>query len=221
MLSRQAKATFYAIAGPLMALNGAIYRTLRAPSGMDSEPVRVHLGPGQEKYLPDWINVDANIFTGKCDVWADLRNPLPFRSCTVDAVYSHHVVEHLPDIEAHLRQVHRILKPGGTYRVAGPNGDAAVRMLIEGRSDWFSNWPDKYASIGGRFVNFIFCRNEHLTMLTESFMRELGARAGFKQASIGVPTRQTICPDLFTDALAREHESDFENPHTLVLKFTK
>jgi predicted SAM-dependent methyltransferase len=222
MLSRRTKATFYALAGPLMACNGALYRRFRAPrEGSAARPLRVHLGPGRERYLPGWINVDANMFTGKCDVWADLRNPLPFHSATVDAVYSHHMIEHLPDPEGHLKEVHRILKPGGIYRVGGPNGDSAVRMFLVDRGDWFSDWPDKYASIGGRFVNFVFCRNEHLVMLTESFLRELAARAGFATAVAGVPTRLTQRPELFADALQSEHESDFENPHTLILELIK
>src|SRR5256885_13131791 len=88
VLSRSAKATYYVLASPLMRLNGLLYRHLRSPRhGL----ARVHLGPGREKYLRGWINVDANLFTAKCDVWADLRHPLPFRDSTVDAFYSHHV----------------------------------------------------------------------------------------------------------------------------------
>src|SRR5947207_11946455 len=94
MLSRTSKALFYAVAGPLMKVNGAVYRNLRAPR---SGPVKVHLGPGQGNYLQGWINVDANMFSAKCDVWADLRNKLPFKDGSVDVIYSHHVVEHLPD----------------------------------------------------------------------------------------------------------------------------
>lgn len=222
MLSRTAKAAFYAAAGPLMAANGGVYRMFRAPrDGASRKPVRVHLGPGQERYIPGWLNVDANMFTARCDIWADLRRPLPFRDATVDAVYSHHVVEHLPDVEAHFKDVHRILKPGGIYRIGGPNGDVAMRMFAAGRHDWFYDYPDRYESIGGRFSNFILCRNEHLAILTDSFLREIGKRAGFQAAEACVPTRTTGRADLFAEALANEHETDFDNPHTLLLEFTK
>ena len=119
MLNRKVKSAFYIAASPLMRINGLIYRYFRAPKKGE---LRVHLGPGQNKYIDGWINVDANMFTGKCDVWGDLRNPLPFRSETVDAMYSHHVVEHLPNIQRHFLEVYRCLKPGGVYRVGGPNG---------------------------------------------------------------------------------------------------
>src|SRR5687767_9295287 len=120
MLSRAAKAAFYASAGPLMKVNGWIYRAVRAPR---KAPIRVHLGPGQKNYIDGWVNVDANMFTARCDVWADLRHPLPFRDATVEALYSHHVVEHLPDLDSHFREAFRCLSPGSTYRVGGPNGD--------------------------------------------------------------------------------------------------
>src|SRR6516164_6752748 len=123
MLSRFAKATFYVVAGPFMSVNGTLYRHLRSPrSGVH----KVHLGPGQNNYLPGWINVDANMFTAKCDVWTDFASRLPFNDGTVDAIYSHHVVEHLPDLGAHFREAYRCLKLGGVYRVGGPNGDSAI-----------------------------------------------------------------------------------------------
>ncbi len=134
MLKRQIKAIYYAVAGPMMHASGAVYRLFLAPR---SGVVKVQLGPGQKNYLPGWINVDANIFTGKCDVWADLRRKLPFRDETIDLIDSHHVVEHLPDIAFHFREIHRCLKPGGCFRIGGPNGDAAIRKLAEGDSDWF------------------------------------------------------------------------------------
>lgn len=221
MISRQLKVIFYVAASPFIKISGVLYRLFGAPKGHDLKTVRVHLGPGQKNYITNWINVDANIFTAKCDVWADLRHRLPFRDATVDAVYSHHVIEHLPDIEDHMRDVRRILKPGGVYRVAGPNGDAAVTMFMKGRTDWFSDWPDRFESIGGRFVNFVFCRNEHLSMLSESFIRELAMRAGFNEIHKGLPMINTTRSDLFTDALKYEHETDFENPHTIVLELIK
>ena len=165
--------------------------------------------------------VCAKLFTGKCDVWADLRNPLPFADGTVDAVYSHHVIEHLPDLKGHFRDIHRILKPGGVYRVGGPNGDSAVRKLMEGDGSWFGDFPDRYESVGGRFVNFIFCRGEHLTMLTESYLRELADHAGFRQVDKVMQTRETNHPELFSECLPIEFESNYDCPRTLLVEMVK
>lgn len=220
MMSRQAKAAFYALAGPLMAANGAFYRQFRAPRG-GTGVFRAHLGPGQRNYLGGWINVDANRFTARCDVWADLRNPLPFHEGSLDAVYSHHVIEHLPNLEEHIADVHRCLKPGGLYRVGGPNGDSAIRKFIEQDAGWFADYPDKRTSVGGRFENFIFCRREHLTILTFSYLEELLATAGFVEIRSCLPTRETRAPQLFGDCLKLESEDDFENPRTLIVEARK
>ena len=201
-----------------MAFNGAVYRIFRAPR---QSHTRVHLGPGQSAYLDGWINVDANMFTARCDVWADLRNKLPFRHGTIAAFYSHHVVEHLPDLEWHLRDVFRCLKSGGMYRVGGPNGDTAIAKFIQRDLTWFHDFPDKRVSIGGRFENFLMCRREHVTILTFSFLEELMTTIGFVDVRQCLPTRETGAPQLFNECLANEWESDFNSPHTLIVEATK
>lgn len=218
MLSRKAKAAFYALAGPLMTVNGWLYKSFRAPR---KGPLKVHLGPGQRNYLDGWVNVDANRFSGKCDVWADLRNPLPFHDGTADAFYSHHVIEHLPDIPSHVREVFRCLKPGGIYRVGGPNGDSAIKKFVANDGAWFVDFPDKRTSIGGKLENFIFCRQEHLTILTFSHLEELLKGVGFTNLRLCMPTRETNYPDIFTPCLSKEFEDDFETPHTILIEAVK
>jgi predicted SAM-dependent methyltransferase len=126
MLSRSAKAAFFLFMGPAMRVNALIYRRARASR---SGTVKVHLGPGQKNYLQGWINVDANMFTGKCDLWTDFSRGLPFPDASVDVFYSHHVIEHFPDscLPLHFKEMYRCLKPGGVFRVGGPNADMAMR----------------------------------------------------------------------------------------------
>ena len=218
MLSRSAKSLFYAFSGPLMRVNGVFYRALRAPKTNDT---RVHLGPGQTKYLEGFVNLDANIFTGKADVWVDLRNPLPFRNDSIKAAYSHHMIEHLPNMGAHLAEIYRCLKSGGVYRVAAPHGDSAIAKFIENDAQWFTDFPDKRESIGGKLDNFIYCRQEHLAIMTQSYLEELLKNAGFKSYDVCLPVRETKFPELFSECLATESESDFETPHTLVIEAIK
>ena len=204
-----------------MKLNGAFYRATRAPKqGL----VKVHLGPGQKHYLEGWINVDANPFTSTCDVWADFRNKLPFRDATVDAFYSHHVIEHLPEtlLPFHFREIHRCLKINGVFRVGGPNGDNAIRKFQEDDKQWFGDFPDKRESLGGRFSNFLLFRGEHLSILTFSWLQELAHQAGFGSLLRCAPIVETNFPSVF-DAQVRNHEweSTPDIPHTLIVEARK
>jgi len=120
MMPYALKRMYFAVAKPLLAISGTTYRLLRSPPTGNQAVVRVQLGPGQRNYLDGWVNVDANMFTGRCDVWTDISRRLPFRDESVDAVYSHHVIEHLPDLWGHFREVFRILKPGAWFAWEAP-----------------------------------------------------------------------------------------------------
>ena len=219
MVPRWAKHSFYVSLSPLMRVNAWRHRAFVRPTS--GNPIRVHLGPGQKKYLPGWVNVDANFVSSRFDVWADLRHALPFGDDSVDCIYSHHVIEHLPDLRFHFAEMFRCLKPGGAIRVGGPNGDNAMAAFQQGLSEWFDDWPDNRRSLGGRFENFIFCRGEHVTILTSSFLGELASDAGFagvRDVGIG----QTTHPELFTrDALESEPNDWPSLPKTVLIEAVK
>lgn len=222
MISRRLKQFYYSAFQFPMLLNWVIYRFVRAPS---KGQIKVHLGPGQKNYISEWINVDANKVTCKCDVWADISHGLPFRDRSVDCFYSHHVIEHLPDtfLITHFQDMFRCLKPGGgMIRVGGPNGDSAIRKFVENDFSWFSNWPDKRSSIGGKFANVIFCRNEHLTILTESYLTELARDAGFEDVAVCTAGLDTGRKDIIgNEVLATENEPTPDAPKTLLIEATK
>jgi SAM-dependent methyltransferase len=46
---------------------------------------------------------------------------LPFPDASFDLVVSLDVFEHIPDSDAHLREVSRVLRPGGSYLIQTPN----------------------------------------------------------------------------------------------------
>lgn len=222
MISRKSKELFYSVLGPVMKLNGFFYKTFRAPSQNNNSVVKVHLGPGQEKYIEGWINVDANIFSGKADLWADLRNPLPFADNSVDVFYSHHVIEHLPNLEKHLSELYRCLKPNGKIRIGVPHGGNAIKKYMENDHDWFIKFPDERRSIGGKLENFLFCRQEHLTIMTYSFLEELLTDAKFKNIKEGRPLKSDRYPDLIdSKSISKEWEGDPLCSITLIVEAEK
>ena len=220
MISRSIKVVYFATLHYPMRFNAFRHRLFPRRRGT----LKVHLGPGQMNYLDGWINVDANFVTAKIDLWADLGDKFPFTDGTVDAFYSHHVIEHLADakLPRHFGEMFRCLKNGGVIRVGGPNGDVAIDRFISGDSKWFSNFPDNRRSIGGRFANYILCRGEHLTILTASYLEELAGDAGFREISFCKPVVETRVPKVFDDqVMSKEWESTPEFPHTLIMEARK
>ena len=62
---------------------------------------------------------------------------IPYPDCSVDLVVGHAVLHHIPDVELALREVLRVLKPGGRFVFAGEPttiGDWYARRL--GRVTW-------------------------------------------------------------------------------------
>ncbi len=141
----------------------------------------LHLGCGT-KYLPDFLNIDGNIFN-KIDVWLDVRNGLPFRSESVDSIYSTHMFEHFyaDELKRLLRECARVLKSGGGVRLIVPSLESAIAAYTQQRNDWFDPFPQHLDSIGGRFSNFVFCDGQHRTAFDFGYLSEVLREAGFHE----------------------------------------
>jgi predicted SAM-dependent methyltransferase len=217
-ISRELKILFYMLLSIPLAISGWFYRVFLSPR---RGTVKVQLGPGKRNYLPGWVNVDANFITAKTDCITDFRRKLPFRDNTVDCLYSINVIEHVPDIDFHTREIFRCLKPGGIIRVGGPNLDSHIKKFLEGDLEWFSVFPDRRESVGGRFSNYLMMRGEHLHLLSKSFLEEVFGNAGFTEMKVCCPVYQTFHGDLFAPAIATEYESTPETPKHFLIEAIK
>jgi ubiquinone/menaquinone biosynthesis C-methylase UbiE len=70
---------------------------------------------------PGWTNLDVAALPG-VDVVHDLdQQPLPFDDASFDYVECIDVLEHVRELPDVMREIHRILTPGGTLHVEGPH----------------------------------------------------------------------------------------------------
>lgn len=62
----------------------------------------------------------------------DLRKGIPAEAGTVDVVYHSHVLEHIDRdaIPGFLREVHRVLRPGGIHRIVCPDLERLTRRYL-------------------------------------------------------------------------------------------
>jgi len=89
-------------------------------------PLRLDLGSGASP-IPGWVNVD--LVGHKPDLAWDLALSLPLADGSVEAIFTEHLLEHLPLTTALdlIRECYRLLAPGGTLRVGVPDAGAYLR----------------------------------------------------------------------------------------------
>lgn len=138
---------------------------------------RLHLGCGKH-YLPDFVNIDGN-FQRDVDYVVDARAGLPLPDNTMAFVYSCHMLEHvLIDDAIHvLREIRRVLKPGGYARLTLPDFRFVFKIL-EGVDYQF---PRRFASREGQAINFLFCDGQHKFGYSAEVLRELAEQVGFSR----------------------------------------
>jgi len=100
---------------------GRQVRALLAAATAAGLPVRIH-AVDVASSLDDEILNDDRVRS----VTADLNEPLPFRDGVLDRVISLNVAEHVADPAEHLRECHRVLKPGGLLVLAHSDWDTAL-----------------------------------------------------------------------------------------------
>ncbi len=83
--------------------------------------VKLELGCGEHKKIPDAIGIDALDYPG-VDIVGDIFEVLrAFPAGSVDAIYSFHFFEHISDLSALLDEMSRVLKTGGELEVVVPH----------------------------------------------------------------------------------------------------
>jgi 2-polyprenyl-6-hydroxyphenyl methylase/3-demethylubiquinone-9 3-methyltransferase len=99
--------------------------------------------------------------------WKAIRagSPLPFADGSFDVVVSSEVIEHVFDVDGYLREIHRVLKPGGVFGLTCPFHGFLKDLLIvlSGKhEDHFHNPYDPH-------IRFHSLRSLRLVLLKNSF----------------------------------------------------
>jgi predicted SAM-dependent methyltransferase len=137
----------------------------------------VNLGCGPH-YVEGMLNCDGNLLN-KIDLWLDLRRPLPFPSGGVSVAYCSHTLEHLfpEDAIALLREIHRVLEPGGVARIVVPDVKFAFRIA---RGEAQSPWPRNFQDPVGQAMNYLFCDGQHKYAYNHAMLEDFARQAGFE-----------------------------------------
>jgi len=83
--------------------------------------VIIDIGCGERKHPNATVGVDILPLPGVDHVCDFEKDPLPFATGSVDAVYSSHTLEHVRNLEHLLREIIRVLKPGGIAHIVVPH----------------------------------------------------------------------------------------------------
>ncbi len=99
------------------------------------------------RLFPDGFNIDwpNNLKVHNC------KKNVPFRSGTVDYVYSSHFLEHLKKFETEkvVSECYRVLKPGGVLRISVPDLELLATKYVQKDKSYFSDLEDVIAPKNG------------------------------------------------------------------------
>lgn len=93
--------------------------------------IKINMGCGWRNFGKDWIHIDGGAYE---HLDHKSMTTLPFKDNEVDLIYSSHVVEYFDreQVESLLKEWHRVLKPGGTLRVAVPDFSKMAELYTLG-----------------------------------------------------------------------------------------
>jgi predicted SAM-dependent methyltransferase len=139
----------------------------------------------------------------------DLGRPLPFPDEFFDGIFCEHVMEHFSfvDGERIAREAHRVLQPGGCFRVIVPDAELVLRRYLDA--------PKKLVNSRGsgeetpmEIVNLYFRqRYEHQFLYDWQTMEKMLLRAGFSMVCRSAFGQGRQCPSIVLDDGKYEWES--------------
>ena len=148
--------------------------------------------------------------TGWSYLTADVTRGLPLRDGSVDCVVAGEIIEHVPDPDQMLTEIHRVLAPGGSLVISTPNMVSwANRVLVPLGVQPLGTETSSVVALGRRW-RVLGQGNRvqgHLKVFTHRALDEILARYGFSvTARFGMPAEfpypASLVDDFFTRFVA-------------------
>lgn len=133
---------------------------------------------------PGWINSDIKAGPG-IDLPADILEGLPLDDNSIDYVVSIHALPELPyEMQVPtLVELRRVLKRGGTLRLALPDLEKGVNAYRRGDRDYFLIPDEDMESLGGKLITQLVWYGYSRTLFVSEFIEELLRKAGFAEVT--------------------------------------
>jgi predicted SAM-dependent methyltransferase len=149
--------------------------------------LKLHLGCGSNM-LAGWLNTDST--PSPIADYLDCTTRLPFVDGCLAAVFCEHLIEHLekPSAQSMVREVFRVLRPGGVFRVVTPSLEAFAQMVLdpEGAAsclylDFFRRFSGNSQAEISDAANSIFYLHGHRHIYRKAELTAMLAEAGFAE----------------------------------------
>lgn len=149
---------------------------------------KLEIGSQNKRLGHDWETLD--ILPGEnVDIVANIEERLPIASNQYDLVYMSHVIEHVPwfKTDAVLKELHRIIAPGGKIEIYTPDLDKLIKAYQSGSmpDGWRRYNPQNRPILW--FLGRMYAYGEdhadpnwHKNMFNERYLHDCLIAAGFK-----------------------------------------
>jgi len=145
------------------------------------------------------------------DVVADIENGLPLEDDSIDYTVSVHALQEIayPDLVPTLRELRRVLRPGGVLRLILPDLDKGIQAYLANNPAHFLVPDEDVKSLGGKFIVHMLWYGHSRVLFTHDFVEELLLKAGFAHVVRCQPRETASAHPGIVELDNRESESLF------------